>query len=107
MFNSTQALSTLFAATPDPWTGEFFGLDADQRFVILIIGLSCVTGIVCTVVGCASGVIVGIHRRRLDTDLKREFLDRGMSADEIARVVEATQPTDFLERWAASKKRSA
>ncbi len=48
------------------------------------------------------GVVSSIHRRRAETELKRELLDRGMNADEIARVVESTQPTDFLERWAAS-----
>jgi hypothetical protein len=31
-----------------------------------------------------------IHRRRTEADLKRELLDRGMSAEEIATVIAAT-----------------
>ena len=34
-------------------------------------------------------VINAVHRRRTEADLKRELLDRGMSADEIATVVRA------------------
>jgi len=38
-----------------------------------------------------SGIVVNaIHRRRAETDLKRELLERGMSADEIATVIRAT-----------------
>ena len=92
----------ILAQATDPWAETFFGLDADKRFVLMIIAIGCATGVICTVVGCASGVASSIHRRRAETDLKRELLDRGMNADEIARVVESTQPTDFLERWAAS-----
>lgn len=94
------------ALTIDPWAQAFFGLDAEQRFVILIIAITCITGVICTIVGCATGIISSMHRRRVETDLKHELLDRGMSADEIARVVEATQPTDFLERWASGRKKA-
>ena len=34
-------------------------------------------------------VINSIHRRRAENDLKRELLERGMSADEIATVIRA------------------
>jgi hypothetical protein len=59
--------------------------------------------------GSVAGVLTGIATQirkygchRQDIDFKRELLDRGMSADEIARVVESSQPKDFLDRWAAS-----
>jgi hypothetical protein len=42
-------------------------------------------------------VINSIHRRRTETDLKRELLDRGMSADEIATVIR-TKPTRGCSR---------
>jgi hypothetical protein len=35
-------------------------------------------------------VINSIHRRRAETELKRELLERGMGADEIAMVIRAT-----------------
>jgi hypothetical protein len=42
-------------------------------------------------------------------DLKRDMIERGMSADEIAKVIEsATPPDDATQRWIASwaKKKS-
>ncbi len=35
-------------------------------------------------------VINSIHRRRAETELKRELLERGMGAEEIAMVIRAT-----------------
>jgi hypothetical protein len=92
----------MFAQATDVWAEKFFGLNAEQRFVLMIIAICCTTGIICTVVGCAAGVSSSMHRRRTEMELKHELLDRGMSADEIAKVVESTPPTDFIERWAAS-----
>lgn len=86
----------------DRWAEVFFGLDQNQRFVILIVAIGCVTGVICTVVGCATGAISSLQRQRLDAEMKREMLDRGMSAEEIAQVIESKQPKDFLEHWAAS-----
>jgi hypothetical protein len=93
----------LLAAATDPWAEFFFGLDQDKRFVLLIVGIGCATGIVISLVGIISGMISTMHRGRLECDLKQEMLDRGMSAEEIARVVESAQPKDFLERWAAAQ----
>ncbi|MGD9633184.1 MAG: hypothetical protein AB7U97_07895, partial [Pirellulales bacterium] len=64
-----------------------------------------VTGVVCTVVGCVSGAVSSIHRRKLDHELKQDLLDRGMNAEEVSQVVEASTPKDFLERWAAGSKK--
>jgi hypothetical protein len=101
MFTSLQQLALLAQAT-DPWAETFFGLDADKRFVLMIIAIGCATGVICTVVGCVTSAATSIQRRRAETELKRELLDRGMSVDDITRIVESTQPTDFLERWAAA-----
>ncbi len=101
MFLPTQLMPILAQAT-DPWANTFFGLDSDKRFVLMIIAIGCATGVICTVVGCVSGALSSIHRHRLDTEMKQDMLDRGMSAEEIARVVESSQPKDFLDRWAAS-----
>ena len=45
--------------------------------------------IVLTAIVTSGFVINSIHRRRAETDLKRELLERGMSADEIATVIRA------------------
>jgi hypothetical protein len=105
----TASCYTLLAQATDPWAETFFGLDADKRFVLMIIAIGCTTGVICTVVGCVSSAASSMHRHRLDAEMKRDLLDRGMSAEEIARVVESSQPRDFLDRWAASfgpKKRA-
>ena len=99
-----QAEATL---ATDRWSEMFFGLNQEQRFVLMIIAIGCMTGVICTVVGCASSMTSSMHRRRLENELKHDLLDRGMTAEEVARVVESTTPHDFLDRMAASygKKR--
>src|SRR5262245_54842710 len=97
----------LLADVSDQWKDTFFGLDATQRFVLMIVTIGCVTGVICTIVGCVTGALGSMQRHRLDAEMKQDMLDRGMSADEIAKVVEASQPKDFLERWACRSKKSA
>jgi hypothetical protein len=43
-------------------------------------------------------VVYGIHKNRLENALKRDLLDRGMSADEIATVVKAKTESQPLPR---------
>jgi hypothetical protein len=77
----------------DRWTRTFFGLGQGQRFVVIIVAI-----------GCLTAVLLGtVHRRRAEMELKREMIDRGMSADEIAKVIEsAAPPDDATQRWIAS-----
>ena len=108
MFSELQ-LMPLFAqeavSQADPWMQTFFGLDQEKRFVLLLVTIGCVTGVICTVVGCVSGAASSIHRRRLDHDLKQDLLDRGMTADEVAQVVEVSAPKDFLDRAVSNSKK--
>ena len=90
------------AMTTDRWSELFFGLDQNQRFVLMIIAIGCATGVICTVIGCTSSMTSTMHRRRMEHELKQDLLDRGMTAEEVARVVESTTPHDFLDRIAAS-----
>jgi hypothetical protein len=91
------------AAATDPWAEFFFGLDEAKRFVLMIVAIGCVTGIVITAVTSVCGMVETFYRRRLEAEMKRDMLDRGMTAEEIARVIESAQPKDFLERWAAGQ----
>ncbi len=84
----------LFAAETDYWAHNFFGLDEEKRFVVLIVAISCGTGIVISVGGMLAGVVNVLHRRKAEYDLKRDMLDRGMSVEEIAQVIEATPEGD-------------
>ncbi len=64
------------------WTGA---LDSGQRTGM--IALSIVATVF--VISILLITIYGIHKNRLQDSLKRELLDRGMSASEIAMVVRA------------------
>jgi hypothetical protein len=37
--------------------------------------------------------------------LKQNLMDRGMNADEVAQVVEASPPNDFPDRWASGNRK--
>jgi hypothetical protein len=54
--------------------------------------------VVLTAIVTGGIVINSIHRRRSETDLKRELLERGMSADEIATVIRAKPTSGCRER---------
>jgi hypothetical protein len=74
------------------------GFDGEQRFVlaILIIIFSSVIGIV--LIGATCSTWKALRERQLEADLKRDMLDRGMTAGEIQQVIEAT-PRSGLDRW--------
>lgn len=61
-----------------------------DRFALCI--TSIVIGLIALVfvIAIVSHAIGKIHRTRLENALKRELLDRGMSSEEIAEIVEAT-----------------
>jgi hypothetical protein len=65
-------------------------IEPAERFALCI--TSVVVGLTALVfiVGLVSHTIGKIHRTRLESALKRELLDRGLSADEIASVIAAT-----------------
>jgi hypothetical protein len=87
----------------DWFTGMMSDLDAKQRFALLIVGIACGTGVICTVVVFVSSTLVSFHRRRLEAQMKREMIERGMSADEIVKIIEAAPPLeDGSQRWMAS-----
>ena len=95
----------LVAATAaDPWSGSIFsGLDEDKRFVVILTVLGCATGALISTVSIVASSLGAIHRRRTEVELKREMLDRGMSAEEVEKVVEAAAPLeDATSRWIAS-----
>ncbi|TWT73494.1 hypothetical protein Pla123a_38300 [Posidoniimonas polymericola] len=79
-------------------------LTPDQVFVLLIVGIGCVTAALIVVFCVFSGLVASLQKSRMEIDLKHEMLDRGMSADEIATVVKASKPTDFLERLADRRR---
>lgn len=91
----------------DSWADAFFGFDPEQRFALTIVAIGCLTGIIITLACLISSAISNAHQRRLEVELKREMLDRGMSADEVAKVIETTVPdqtTNYLNAMFGRRK---
>ncbi|HEX3601328.1 MAG TPA: hypothetical protein VHU84_14345 [Lacipirellulaceae bacterium] len=87
----------------DITTNLLSDLDHDQRFTLLVVTIGCATGVICTVTMFVLTTINSIHKRRVDAEMKREMLDRGMNADDIAKIIEsAAPPEDGTQRWIAS-----
>ena len=84
----------VLAQAASGWMSTLSGLDPELRFALLIVTIGCGTGVICTVVVFVSSTITSIHGRRLDAQMKREMIDRGMSADEITKVLEAASPPE-------------
>lgn len=76
-------------------------MNADYVFFLSLFVVICVTMIT---LGCTLlGVINAQQRRNSEREFKEKLLDRGMSADEIIKLVEASpMPTDGFERWLAN-----
>jgi hypothetical protein len=90
-------------------TSLFNDLNPNNRFALIVILVGCATGVVCTVIVFISSTITSIHNRRIDAEMKREMIERGLSADEITKIIEAASPPeDATQRWIASwaKKKS-
>jgi hypothetical protein len=89
-------INVLLAATPAEafWSDQFVGLDAEQRFTLLLVGLGCLTGVLITISVLVCNAYVAAQRRRIEAELKRDMLDRGMTAEEVVKVIEASAPVD-------------
>jgi hypothetical protein len=84
-------------------TSTLSELDPSKRFALIVVVIGCATGVICTLVVFISSTINSIHHRRVETDMKREMIERGMSAEEITKVIEAAMPPeDATQRWIAS-----
>jgi signal transduction histidine kinase len=83
---------------PTSFWGWVAGLQAEERAVLLVV---CLIAAVLIVMIVALS-IHSIHRNRLDDSLKRELLDRGMSADEIATIMVRMPRTRRIEHVATT-----
>jgi hypothetical protein len=91
------------ALLADWGTSVFTDLNSNNRFALLLIIIGCATGVICTIVVFVSSTITSIHNRRVEANLKREMIERGMSAEEITKIIEAAMPSeDATQRWIAS-----
>jgi hypothetical protein len=92
-------------AQTDKWTESFFGLDSDERFVLVLTAIGCTTAVIIVLSGIFAGVWSSMKHKRLEIELKQDMLDRGMSSEEIEQVIEAT-PKEGIDSWIASLKKN-
>jgi hypothetical protein len=74
----------------------FQGMKQEFVFVLMIVGI---TAVFVTVISVISVVATAWRKSRRDEmmyELKREMLERGMSAEDIERVIRAESPTFTL-----------
>ena len=74
------------------WADFFLGIEPSHRWLLLVVAISCAMGVIISLAGIVMKTISSIQRHRAETELKREMIERGMSADEIAKVIEASSP---------------
>jgi hypothetical protein len=97
----------VLAQAASGWMTWLSELKPDERFALLVVVIGCATGVICTVVVCVSGTINSIHRRRVEAEMKRDMIERGMTADEITKIIESiSPPEDATQRWIASWAKS-
>jgi hypothetical protein len=65
-------------------------IEPDERFALCVVATILGTVLFVFTIGFITFTIRSIHRSRLETELKRELLDRGLSVDEVAKVIQAT-----------------
>jgi hypothetical protein len=72
------------------WAEFIAGMDPEQRWLLLVIAIGCSVALILGLVAIVSSTLRSMHRHRTEMTLKREMVERGMSADEIVRVIQAT-----------------
>jgi hypothetical protein len=85
------------------WSDTLQGIDPEKRFVLIMVALGCAVGVILGLAGMIIGAMNTSQRRRMEMEMKRDMIERGMSAEEIERVIECTAPPDdATDRWIAS-----
>src|SRR4051794_14538742 len=98
---STLLLNNLLLA--DILDDAITNMSPDNQFVLILVAMGCVTGVICTITMFVLHMVNSIHRRRIEAEMKRDMIDRGMSAADIATIIEASAPPeDGTQRWIAS-----
>ncbi len=81
----------------------FNGFASDERLVLLLVAVGCLTAVIIVIACLIAWTVRKMRQAKLNDDLKREMIERGMSAEEIAQVIEAeSPPEEAVDRWIAS-----
>ena len=74
----------------------FTTLQPGDRLPVIIVGMTMGAFALVVIVTVVAGTVYKMHKNRLADSLKRELLERGMSADEIVTVISA-KPKNVAE----------
>lgn len=88
-----QLLLAQEAVVPESFFSDF---DSNQRFVLSIIGLGGILVLILILGVIAAAIFESLKGKQIEADLKRDMLDRGMTPEEIQKVIQATPKID---RW--------
>jgi hypothetical protein len=78
-----------------PVSDFFSDFTPDQRFALVVIGISCLTAVLITVIIAVAASWAAIRERDSRFELTRDLLDQGKTAEEIERIV---RPADGFTR---------
>ena len=59
---------------------------------LIVIAFGCMVPLVTGVVGIITSYLARVHQAELEAGLKQDMLQRGMSAEDIRMVIEASAP---------------
>jgi hypothetical protein len=86
--------------------GDLLGrLDGEMIGFLAVVVIGGFIGTVLGIVGLVTSTVNSIQRHRAELNFKREMVERGMSADDIARVITAASPETAPERCGQTKGR--
>jgi hypothetical protein len=86
----SQLSSLLLAESSGGGFQSLLDVSPNDRLPIVIVSIVFVAGIIIASVAIIGGYVHTFNRHRYEADLKRELLDRGLSPEEVVRVVEAS-----------------
>ena len=73
----------------------FDGFDAGQKFVLVLVAISCVTAVLITGMIAFAAAWANIRENESKNELTRDLLDQGKTAEEIERIL---KPADGFSR---------
>jgi xanthine/uracil permease len=74
------------------WFSKFNADDVTGFVAVVLVFSVAAVGVICL-------TFYMVHKNRAEVALKRELLDRGLSADEIATIIRATPPKSLPRGW--------
>jgi hypothetical protein len=79
-------------------------MDGEMIALLIVVGIGSFVAVILGSLGLVTSMVNSIQRHRAELSFKREMVERGMSAEDIARVIEAASPRNAWERQCQKKR---